>query len=345
MRHTLRRHCKSIDKAHLWRLPEIQVPVDMSMSPSKRGLLVFTLFKSHHRDDTVRHHDGLSACWARKSWLENTDAADFGIEAKFYVEEAVRDQAEIVFSQNHISEDDVLYFDGEPFEGDPLTRCGKKCSLFSDKQFADYDWVFQVDTDLFAMRGRYPFPFFDRFFGHCTDPVIGSLFIGYHETGPPYPNISGKSWVRWMHGSDWDAELDNKNHVTEWVNRVKSLGGEGVVKNFLDSDTMFPEPQGALQSFPAKFFHENAYDDCRWLERTGKLLQTDEATLCLWYLLGNRSYSIRDELDIPVISSDLNLGADELEAYKCFVRREIPFLFHFSTTLFESVWRRRIDAI
>ena len=91
-----------------------------------------------------------------------TDAIDYGIEVKFYVDERVRDAAMPILERNFIREDDVIFHDNaRQFDVTYPTTAIQKAASYTDDRFADYDWIFDVDTDIFVMSpNRKKLPFF-----------------------------------------------------------------------------------------------------------------------------------------------------------------------------------------
>ena len=129
------------------------------------------------RDD-VAHHVAIAAVWARRSWMTHTDANDYGIEIKFYVEECVRDSAMPILERNFVEEQDIIWYDdGDKLEGvipNPegdgyMTYGTKKCASYTDYRFEDYDWIFDTDSDIFAVSARgEKYPFFQKFFENMS---------------------------------------------------------------------------------------------------------------------------------------------------------------------------------
>ena len=109
-------------KIHLSKLPDI----DLSQIPprpsriSKRGIVLLPLFEGHPGMDIVKNHAAISACWAWRTWRLFTDANDYGIEIKFYIEEKVRDSAMPILERNFIEEEDIIWHqNGERLERGP----------------------------------------------------------------------------------------------------------------------------------------------------------------------------------------------------------------------------------
>ena len=342
MRHTYRQTCLSNDKAHLWRLPNLHEPVPRLENPSKQGLMIIPLFESMPLHDNVNHHDALAAVWARRSWMLFSDAQNFGIDVKFYVETRVRDQAERVFAQNCVRDEDIIFFDGTPFHGSPRTRVGQKMSMFVDKQFEDYDWVFQMDADLFAMatstkQGRKTLPFFHRFFENVPSNELAVLYIS-ESIGSLREETTWHTRV---------SESGDMGDTQEWLRRAESLTSPDIVTPYRDDNQIdaFPQPQGGLVAFPSKHFMLHRPSDCTWLAHAGKLLQTDEAALSLWAAKGQPLYDIQKEGEIPVIMFSPSMDAGQFAEYKNLTESGHPFILHHASNFLEVLWREGIDAL
>lgn len=320
-------------------------------NPSKRGLLIFPLFRGGV-DTDLAHHDAKAACWARHTWLSFSDARDYGIEAKFYVESQCKEQAKQVFAENAILPEDVIYFEADHLEDrypdGSFTGYGKRAAFYTDERFKEYEWVFQADTDLFVMcpdRER-KLSFFQRFFDTCRDPVIGMLSARKRElTEPPFPNIGSSYWIYRVFPHNFRSMKGDDEYVTEWLRRAKELVGEAATKPFYDSNLRFIEPHTGMSTFPARYFMENRWEDCEWLSTAGRDLQAIESPLSLWGAMGNPLFDIEIEQELRLISLD-SMG--NTEGYECFVRFSLlkrPFMFHYHYPFVDLMWKKGIGVL
>ena len=181
MRHRDNIFCGDPEKAHLHRLPNFEpneVPPKIE-SPSKSGLVIIPLFAGQPKSDGSPGYSGaefcglISALWARRSWLLNSDAINYGIDVKIYMEKHFRQSEAImsILTQNRVGEENILWFDGSalegaiPVKGGYLSLWAKKCALYTDRQLQEYDWIFEADSDLFIVKhGDTCLPFFREFF-------------------------------------------------------------------------------------------------------------------------------------------------------------------------------------
>ena len=98
MRHRDNIVCGDALKAHLHRLPDMrvhEVPPKIEM-PSKAGLVIIPLFAGEPGYSGCEESGCISALWAGRSWLLNSDAMDYGIEVKFYMDRTYAKSIDII---------------------------------------------------------------------------------------------------------------------------------------------------------------------------------------------------------------------------------------------------------
>lgn len=353
MRHTYRQECLISDKAHLWRLPNMnssEIPLRLQR-PSKRGLVLIPLFEARPYFDDVERYCVISACWARRSWIVNSDAYDFGVEVKFYVERKVKDQVEQVFGANGILESDIIWFDGDslegalPVQGGYATFGAKEGAIYSDTRFADYEWVFIVDSDLFVVttcerhKPEWRLKFFQTFFEICKEPIIGALWIGDKPDNPPYRVATENNWCRDGDGNTTPKSLDH------WKDRIGKFVGEDILNIYLSPDHWYAEPQGGLTAYPSKHFQRHRRRDVDFLTQASYLSASSELPLSLWHAEGNPLFSVQRDQGIPVLMCDRSFSTETTRMLDIFSRNTIPFLLHYASTSIEQFWREGIGAL
>ena len=105
-------------KAHLSRFPMLPEYLPQPLeSPSKRAIVLISIFDGQAGLDYPGHHVAHSALWSRHTWLNNTDATEHGVQVKLYVEEKTKEQALPVFIENGVDLTDIIWFDGTEIEG------------------------------------------------------------------------------------------------------------------------------------------------------------------------------------------------------------------------------------
>ena len=97
-------------------------------------------------------------------------------------------------------------------------------------------------------------------------------------------------------------------------------------------------------SFPASYFLRERVNDCRWLGDTGRVLQTDEATLSVWRTMGNPLYVIGYRQDMNIGNFDVGFNIDDCLDLRGFINNSDPFIFHYGLNPVETVWREGIGA-
>ena len=335
MIHRLLEGCLNPHKHHLWRLPSIpknRQPEEYQ-DDSQNILVIFPLFQTNDGDISLEHHIVRSACWARRSWILFSDAVKRRIKIAFYVGDTVIDRVFPLLKENGIDPDTHVYLlDEAPFEGDPTTHLGKKLSFFNDSQFRDYEWVLQMDADMFLgspskEQGEF-FSFFE------TAPKIpGAVRANLRSNTPPHHNLEHHHW--------WHVllhEVDDKTKIEEWLKRAGKLADTHVVDAYTDTERFITTCHGGIYAFPTKYYQNNHPEDCKWIAKAGRLLQDDEATFSLWHMRGKPLFCIATEIGIPFCTEVGHIYEERAKADKI-------YLSHFATFNQEWVWREDIDAL
>ena len=328
-------------KSHLSNLPDIDVSQVPSRpdSISKRGLVLLPIFSGFPNNfplrDDVAHHVASCACWARRSWLVNTDANDYGIEVKFYVEERVKDSAIPILERNFVEERDIIWFDGSRLEG-VLSGVGthgiKKCASYNDDRFQDYDWIFDVDSDVFAVSATgEKYPFFQNFFSNCHENIVGACFVSSLSSNPECLTPYDIGWGTFEGDS-----------VEAWKSRFEAIAGQAMLNKYFDPNLSFMTCNGSIVAFPAKHFMHNRRADCDFLVNTTRELLDLEATLSLWHSMGNPVFSITDHVKLAMFHA--HFGPQDVDLFLRYFS-EGPFLFHYAFPGINYFWRKGMGII
>ena len=343
MRSKQRGPCYNPDKSHLHRLPDLEeheAPTRLH-TPSSRGLVLITQFEARPNDHHIPHHGGVSAAWARRSWIKYSDASDFGIEVKLYIEERLRDQDGVIetLRENQIGEEDILWFNADHLEGVMphrdggfVTHGGKKCAMFTDRQLQDYEWVFQFDSDIFVMQSSKKLPFFQRFFEKTPHDSIAAAFL---STGSD-PRELGAT-------RDVDAQFSEEG-LAGFKKRVRSGFGQETLDSLREG---FMAMHGGMEAFPARHFMSERWEDCEWLSNAAYWLLCDESVLTVWHKLGNPIFDMTDlEIAICLIADPFSKWT--VSTVEAMVNQHInqePFILHYGANIFEMLWREGIGAL
>ena len=350
MRHRDNIVCGDALKAHLHRLPDMrvhEVPPKIEM-PSKAGLVIIPLFAGKPKSDGSPGYSGcefggcMPALWARRSWLLNSDAMDYGIEVKLYMEKHFRQSKDImsILEQNRARDEDIIWFDGSILEGAIPVKGGyssawaKKCALYTDRQLQEYDWIFEADSDLFIMKnGDTCFPFFHEFFKKRLSYNLMSFSIDTKPENPPYKTAERLLRVKM---SGFEA----------WKEDFELLLGQDMLDRYCNPDRWFMVPHNPLHIFPAKHFMRDRWVDCEFLIKVARIMLSDEQTLSVWHSMGNDMYDLRELLDnCPMISLAIPNKGILVDKIQTLSNDGIPYLLHFGASTLEAVWRRGIGAL
>ena len=158
------RRYQSADKFTLCQLPCFTAPEIDYPGENPDTVVLIPLFASDKREAALGEYLVIAAVWARHAWLRNTDIVDHDIAVKFYVEEAIKGRVDLLLSSvPGVKEKDILYFDAEPYLGDPRTRMGKKLDCWLNPQLSSYERVIVADGDLFPIaRDGHRMNFFEQ---------------------------------------------------------------------------------------------------------------------------------------------------------------------------------------
>ena len=330
------------NKTHLSNLPDIgewQIPPRPD-EISKRGIVLVPLFDGHPTKfdavNYVSHHVAISACWARRSWMMHTDANDYGIEVKFYIEDCVRERAMPILERNFVEEQDIIWYDdGNKLEGVISSRDGyltygiKKCASYNDYRFRDYDWIFDIDSDVFAVSAEGgKVPFFQRFFENSPEHQLGACLVSSCPEDPPYLTPSDIGWCNQL-----------KDSPEAWKNRFESVAGRDMLERYFSPDYWFMTCNGSIVSFPAKHFMRERRDGCEWLISTTRELLDLEATLSLWHSMGNPVFNITKHVNLVMFHS--GFSPHEVGLFMQAFEKG-AFLFHYAFPGIDYFWRKGI---
>ena len=328
-------------KLHLSNLPPIrenQIPQEPNKL-SQKGLVLIPIFQGTPGDH-VTHHVAQSACWARRSWMLYSDAADYGIEIKLYVENKVKDDALPILEANHIPDDAIIFFDGDHMEGvlkydtGYSTFGGKKCTSYGDYRFQEYDWIFDIDSDIFVFSYGDTLPFFRRFFESTPPDALGAYW---------WSKVYDPVELHWCRGADG---ITTNESVEAWKKRFEALAGRFMLEKYCDPNQSFVSCHGGLTSFPAKRMMTDRKDLCEFLVESARTLVSSEATLSLWHAMGNPIFDMQSLCYHVVYYRGFT--ADLLKNYRYRLedaRNGIPFLFHYSHSDIDFDFREAVGIM
>lgn len=321
-------------KSHLAKLPDLtddQIPRPSSIS--KKGIVLLPLFKN---PDVIAYHAAVSACWAHRSWLLYSDAIDYGIEVKFYVDERVRDSAMPILERNFIHDNDIIFHDNaRQFDVPYATTAIQKAASYTDDRFSDYDWIFDIDTDIFVMSpNREKLPFFRCFFEICDTDKIGVSWIATKYITP-----SNIYWV----GGITEAEAH------DWKSRFLQLAGEKIVDIYFDPQEPIVTLNGGVVAVPTRHFQQYRWCDLEFIIKAARDLRDLEAGLSVWDALcsenshGDSFFEIFPGINSINLYSDKDIG--EVERFLNLYGEKEPFLLHYATSFITQAWYQGIGIL
>ena len=329
-------HYKFAAKSHLLRLPNLLEASPRVENPSKRLLMLLPLVQSYRDIRYVEEVGTIGAIWSRHSWLMNTDAIEHGVEIKFYIEDKVKDDAMPILKANSINMSDVLFFNAKEFENDTASRlAGKKIAAFVDLRFKEYDWIFVMDCDIFAMSETgEKIPFFDTFFKNCTEGQMGTVVVMKDRVDIP---------INWANVLVNPNKISYEESQAVWKQKAVAIVGKKIARRFWAPDIPSIGVSGAMHAYPAKTMMQNP-DDLEWFRHASQVLQNDEPVIALWYARGKPVWNLREKLKFNEVFIGPFIGSSDYEDFKKFINEDIPFIFHYSMNPVEIFWRYGIHA-
>ena len=310
-------------------------------NPSTRGLVLIPLYDGHYSNDQVTHGLAQAAAWARRSWSLYSDASDYGIDIKLYVENRIAGQISNILQTNGLFGDRVIWFDGDHIEG-ALKKHGrystfgaKKLMMLTDSRLADYDWIFCVDSDLFVMNydRNERLPFFSEFF-KLADPKSPAFWYARYLT-----NVPDHSPVTFNYYRNADNHTTPES-IAAFEKRVEPLVGREILTALRDGK-MFLTCSGCITAFPAKHFMSECYDECEYLVALARATASGEIPFILWSMQGNPLTDLTP-LPFPMLAVADGMPVDFYESFLEATNVGRPFLLHYASS---PVYERFINAI
>ena len=296
-------------KSWLYRLPDLATLIPDYETREDGMIVIFLIFQPRPGLPFNSEYIVKSACHARRSWIMNSDAVDFGVPCRFYVEESEKDVLLPIFERNQINiERDVIFFkcpDDSALPCNKRDHHRKKMSFIKDQRFEDYKWTLVCDSDLFISRGANwngeKLPIFERLMSH--KPNYGILRYG--------PG-SQDSAEKWMNRVDVGSFEQNRE---AWFDIIESLVPPEHFKKIKDDPGSLIGPACSLHVFPAQHFMTEKQADCEWLYNAAQHLDSDETTMAIYEKGGGDIWDFHREFEIPVVYLDHQAAASQHVLY------------------------------
>ena len=282
-------------KSWLYRLPDLTTPTPDYETWEDGMIVVFLIFQPRPGLPFNSEYIVKSACHARRSWIMNSDAVDFGVPCRFYVEESEKDVLLPIFERNHINTDrDIIYFkcpDDSAPDCNARDKHRKKMSFIKDSRFEDYKWTLVSDSDLFISRGANwngeKLPIFERLMSH--KPNYGILRYG------PGSQDSVDKWINRMDVGDFETNKE------AWFNVIERLVFPEHFKKIKDNPIGLIGSACSLHACPTQHFMTEKKADCEWLYNAAQHLDSDETTMAIYEKSGGDIWDFHREFEIPVV--------------------------------------------
>ena len=238
------------------------------------------------------------ALHARRTWMEHTDAREYGVAVKFYVDATVMGRVAPVLEAGgvDVEADVILFWDARGPED--WARLSKETRMLWDLRFRDYEWVVVGDADLFVSLGH--LNFFERLEQERLE--LGFLTL-YHETGASLCEHGPvRDRVILTHGMEY-ARINSCVHATgrEFRDAKDLLERIGLERWRVTEEQALLIPALALMVFPAKSYHADRQFFLEWLRFYAPELGTGEACLEIWHqLYGHESgwWDVRQDWNV-----------------------------------------------
>ena len=268
--------CLNPAKRHLFELPTYQGVKSPPVYDEYDICYFIPIFQTRPYDMTIEHHAVRSALWALNSFIANTDHD--GVMFRLYCEEQVKARICAKLEQEGVNPDDwVVWFDGEPFEGDPQTHLGKTLAYMVDARFRSFVWAVKGDTDLFATECT---NIFSHIRNECSYDYL-SL-----DWGIVYNNskLLGKHWLDWLQAHSTREQL-----LELWIKKASKIAGLQIIKKMYNNAG---GASGMIHLFPVHTFWGDKNNERRLLAELSTEMQDDEAVVSIYSAMGYEVHKI-----------------------------------------------------
>ena len=341
-------------KRHLRNLPDLEPDQVMDGTVREPGkyLMLLSMFEGQRDKAYVADYVALSAIWARYSWLRYSDALEYNVEIKFYVEERVKDQAIPVLDRNFVDPSDVIFFNANKLEGvlphvdgGWITGGMKKAASYNDYRFKNYEWVFDVDSDIFVLSpNKEKLPFFQTFFENCVEDMIGVCWPNFPN--PPYPTPENQGWLKIFAEAsqmmiDTGIPADQSRlKIPDWREQFEALSSPKLADDFFDESANFLICNGGIVAMPARYMMNERREVCEFLTTACRELLDVEAAMSLYAALGNPLFDVFQDQPICLLHTDK--GIEGLREFQELQEKGEPFLLHYSTSWLDYFFQKGI---
>lgn len=264
------------------RLPDMLHPSPKTEAAKTDAVVLILLFDSWRSRHILSYFR--LAMWARHSWLTHTDAMDYGVDVKLYIDSTLEEQLRPYCEKNFIDWDT----DVQLFKAEPTIQHGKKMYPYVDPELKKYQQVIVVDADCAVLKhvDAPKLPFFEKL------SKANPRNIGYFHTTrtPATPEKIGAYLEKLRKRSIPEMTLENICMQLDVYSLLTLFTLDAI-------ETMY-NVYGWFFIYPAMHYHENKTEFVDWMQRAYKLLGSDEAASGLWSHKFEPPYSVTETLDI-----------------------------------------------
>lgn len=219
--------------------------------------------------DNVEHLTNL-AVWSWYSWRENTDAKEYGVPCKVYLQDILEPYTRPIFEKHGLDwNQDILTWTQDKVDYARLSQFA--CPLY-DEQLKYYEQLILSDVDVFIPRTK--INFFERYERFGNKHAQGFLMM-YFQTNAGMRDTSRQSYLSYLERSHIDkCGIGVLEHVLEVYNDI--TGKSSKLDFFLNPDSELMWNSSGIWIYPARWTHENQKDMIAWLEQCALDLGNDE---------------------------------------------------------------------
>ena len=203
--------CLNPAKKHLFELPVYHGVKKPPVYDSYDIIYFIPVYQTRPYDMTIEHHAIRSALWALNSFIANTDHKN--VMFRLYCEEQVKTRICAKLEQEGVNADDwVVWFDGEPFDGEPQTHLGKTLAYMADPRFCSFTWAVKGDVDLYATDEN------DKFFWYIRNGCSHDYITLSHNIKYPGRKLIDTHWLTWLQAHSTKEQL-----LELWIEKGKQI--------------------------------------------------------------------------------------------------------------------------
>ena len=319
-----------------WTLPDIMsealsVPADKE---STDLIVLIPLFKTRFPDmpiEEIRRTHARAAMWARSSWMRNSDACQYNVSVKLYIEDVLIDELRPMLEHNFIDcDNDVIVFKqgehGIPKLETDWFGLSKEMACFFDERLTKYKRIVRANADMWVMSpGSHTKAeiFKPLLKARCAEDTNKIMFSKVMRGTKGFKHDNARVLHR-EHDAWHSCTGFSKPSYEYFEVLIEELG----LADYLDMPaSSVVRCCGAIEVYPIRHFHEHHQEALDWFKRVAPLLGSIDTVMRIWVTLyGNPVTAWDDLVEVPQISGNnpSNLYRDLMR----FDKERTPYLLH-----------------